>query len=444
MDDRLTIPTDSIWAVEEHRFAQIMAALRGVRPDAAMMTSPLETGFRREGRAAIIDIVGPLTKSPSWWSRYIDTTSYAGIRRAIRGAIESDASTIVLRVDSPGGSTDGLPEAGDAIFEARSAKPVVAFVEGMAASAAYYLASQAQTIVAQQMDYIGSIGTRLMLYDFSELFQKEGVRAIPIDTGEFKSAGAMGTKITENQVAYFQGLVDAHFKNFLSAIQRGRGLTGEKLQAVADGRVFLAAEALSLGLIDGIEKSETFVARWSSDDNRKGRGQTKAAKESTMSSDAKVAAAETDAAAETKSSGTQNTAVLRVESTAATLGELKSAIPDSTAEFREKCIEQGFTLPQAQTAWMTVLRDQVKAKDAELTKAKAEKVAPGTEGVAGTKGSPGASGDGPEAEWKAALDAKIAAGFKHNDAVSALAREKPELHKAYIAAYNERNGRKVA
>ncbi len=126
----------------------------------------------------------------------------------------------------------------------------------MVASAAYWVASQADRIYSHRLDLIGSIGVRIMLYDMHRLFEKEGVEAVPIDTGEFKSAGAEGTEITENQRADFQRIVDAYFAAFLDVIERGRALSGDRLKAVADGRIFTAPEALEQGLIDGIQTFE--------------------------------------------------------------------------------------------------------------------------------------------------------------------------------------------
>lgn len=429
MNDRLTIPTDSLWSVYEQGFSQAIAALSGtVRIDAASLLANSEPGFRREGDVAVVEILGPLTKAPSWWSAFIDSRSYQGIQKALQAALASDATSIMLRVDSPGGSTDGLAEAGDAIFAARSDKPVFAFVEGMAASAAYYLASQASKIYAQRMDLVGSIGTRLMLYDFSKLFEKEGIRAIPIDTGEFKSAGAQGTEVTDRQIEYFQGIVDGYFKDFLSAIKRGRGMTTEQLEAVADGRVFLAKDAVGLGLIDGIGTKKTVLAGLSREVKQRSRGNVKAAQESTMSEETKVPAAET------------KTAVPQpVQPTAATLGELKSAIPDSDAVFREKCLEQGYTLPQAQTAWMGVLREQVKAKDAELATAKSKTVMPGSDGV--TTGKMKIVGGSATEQWDRAVAEKTTAGVSKQRALSMVAKENPDLRARYVSEWNTARGR---
>jgi len=100
---------------------------------------------------------------------------------------------------------------------------------------------------------VGSIGVKLMLYDFSQAFENEGVKAIPIDTGEFKSAGEMGTEITEEQQADFQRIVDRFFDGFINAVMRGRNMSEESVRAVADGRVFIGQEAVDSNLVDGIQ-----------------------------------------------------------------------------------------------------------------------------------------------------------------------------------------------
>jgi len=160
-------------------------------------------------------------------------------------------------IDSPGGSVDGLVELADTVQAVKQVKPIIAQVDGMMASAALYAAAGATEIYAGKRDLIGSIGTRIMLYDFSEMFSNEGVKAIPIDTGEHKSAGAMGTEITEEQQAEFQRIVDGYFSDFMATLQNGRGISQKELKPLADGRVFFAEEEpLEAGLIDGIQSLE--------------------------------------------------------------------------------------------------------------------------------------------------------------------------------------------
>jgi signal peptide peptidase SppA len=213
------------------------------------------------GNVAVVHVQGPMIKRGGFVASLCGLSSTLRIRTAFEAAVADDAvAAIMLRIDSPGGSAEGLAELADAIFAARGVKPIVAQVDGMMASAAYLVGSQADAVYAQRMDLIGSIGTRLLLYDWSGYFEEAGVKAIPIDSAPadrpFKSAAAMGTPITEDQVADFQRIVDAFFADFRAAVLRGRGMSDAQFDAVADGRVWPAAEAQRLGLIDGIRTVE--------------------------------------------------------------------------------------------------------------------------------------------------------------------------------------------
>jgi signal peptide peptidase SppA len=233
-----------------------------------------QAGFRPEERIAgedapqliggvsVIPIVGVMWKDARFRG-YADTRAITDSVKAASG--DDNVRAIVLRIDSPGGSVDGLAELGDAILSARGVKPVIAQVDGMAASAAYYAASQASRIVAGRMDMVGSIGTRIMLYDFSKYFSEVGIKAIPIDSSPedrpFKSAAIQGTEITELQQADFQRIVDDYFGDFRNVVIRGRGMSAESFDAVADGRVWVGDEARKVGLIDGLATlGETLAA----------------------------------------------------------------------------------------------------------------------------------------------------------------------------------------
>lgn len=231
-----------------------------VPPESGLIDDAARLGFpvQKVGRAAVVSLTGVLLKNPPRWmaSYGINGTRPVAITLDLAVADKS-IETIVLRIDSPGGSVDGLAELGDKVFSVRQQKKVIAQVDGMAASAAYYVGSQAHEIYAGRMDMVGSIGARSMLYDFSKMFETEGIRPVPIDTGKFKSAGAMGTKITKEQEADFQRIVDSYFADFLATVLRGRSKLSEKeLREVADGRMFLSTEAINLGLIDQVRTME--------------------------------------------------------------------------------------------------------------------------------------------------------------------------------------------
>lgn len=253
-----------VWAMEPLTADRLMRAFlatgqaapeaaRKARTEPDEKPAPKAKPYAMVGNTAIIPMNGPMFKVDSWIAAFWGLTSTPTVTRAVTEATMDPAvQSIVLWMDSPGGATAGLADLADAVKSAASQKPVIAQVDGMAASAAYWVASQATRIHAGRMDMVGSIGTRMMLYDYSALFAKEGIEAVAIDTGEFKSAGAMGTRITEAHKAEFQKMVDALFAEFKQAVVSGRRMNPAQLDKLADGRVFGASEALQLGLIDAI------------------------------------------------------------------------------------------------------------------------------------------------------------------------------------------------
>jgi signal peptide peptidase SppA len=211
------------------------------------------------GSIAVIPIMGPMMRRGGWMAEYFGMCCIDRIVAAVMQAdADPDIETIILHIDSPGGSVSGLDLLSDAI--AKSGTKVVAQVDGMAASAAYWVASQANELLMGRNDLVGSIGVKMMLYDLSAYYENMGIKAIPIDTGEHKSAGAEGTEITEEQQAEYQKIVNYYFDDFVNAVSSGRGMPEAAVRAVGDGRVFTAADAQSLGLADGVATfDETFL-----------------------------------------------------------------------------------------------------------------------------------------------------------------------------------------
>lgn len=221
-----------------------------------------ESPSRVVNNVAIIQVRGLIVKDPGLLTAFGFATSSRMIEMAVRQATaDEEVKQILIVFDSPGGSVSGLREAADAVLEAREAKTVIAQVDGMCASAAYYIASQCTRIIAGRNDLVGSLGTRMLLYDFSKMFEKEGVEAVPFDTGEHKSAGVMGAELTEPQRAEFQRIVDFFGADFRAIIERGRvKMDRGTVAELFDGRIWPGVEAKRLGLIDKIGTlRETFA-----------------------------------------------------------------------------------------------------------------------------------------------------------------------------------------
>lgn len=213
--------------------------------------SLIERQQARNGQTvAVIPVLGALMKQRS----SMGGTSTIQVRRDVRqAAADPDVSAILLAVESPGGVVAGTADLAAEVKAARRRKPVWAHVDDLAASAAYWVASQAGQVFANTATaLVGSIGTYQLVYDVSAAAEREGVKALLFATGPLKGAGLPGTSVTEEQQRYFQGVVDAMQAEFDAAVRSGRGLSAKELEAVRTGGVFTAAEAQRLRLIDGV------------------------------------------------------------------------------------------------------------------------------------------------------------------------------------------------
>lgn len=182
-------------------------------------------------------------------------TSTVQLRRDIRqAASDPNVSGILLDVSSPGGTVAGTEDLAAEVKDARRKKPVWAFIEDLCASAAYWVASQAGQIFANNKTALaGSIGTIQTVYDFSGQAEKEGIKVMVFATGPFKGAGQIeGAAVTDEHRAYFQQLIDSSQESFDARVRSGRGMNAGQLAAVRTGGVFTASQALDLKLIDGI------------------------------------------------------------------------------------------------------------------------------------------------------------------------------------------------
>lgn len=326
-----------------------------------------------EDGIAVVDLVGTMTKYGGSFAAM--PGGLVGLRRTLRSAaIDPKVSAIVLRIDSPGGNVAGTGDLAGDVRGISALKPVVAFIEDIGASAAYYVASQADLIVATKDSLVGSIGVYMVIDDWSSFFAQAGVKRRVIKYGEHKGDGTQGTEITAAQMDDFQRVVEEIGGVFVDAVAAGRKISREAAMKLADGRIHGAAQALGLGLIDriGTQEQALAAARSMAAERNKMRTPPRAAarinKETTM--------------------GTETDPLK-----AATVQELKKAIPDSTADFREKMVIGEATLADAQEFWAEELRGQLKAAQDENTTLKAAAKKPGTEPVISTGKPAGASSE---------------------------------------------------
>jgi signal peptide peptidase SppA len=211
---------------------------------------------------AVVPIYGVIAHRE--FERSSGMTSAERIANGVAQAVaDPEVGTIVLDIASPGGTVAGTTETADQIYRARKSKRVVAVANAKAASAAYWMASQASEVVITPSGSAGSIGVFSLHEDWSKWLEREGVAITPIQAGRRKLEGAPWAPLDDEAKAHFQAAVDGAYQQFTAAVARGRGVTvadvrGERF---GEGRAFEAADALKRGLVDSIETFDQVIAR---------------------------------------------------------------------------------------------------------------------------------------------------------------------------------------
>lgn len=210
--------------------------------------------YELQDHTAMIPLAGPMTKGDSKFGGTSTVRTRHMLRQAVR---DPEVHHIVLQVYSPGGHVDGVQDLADEVFRIRGQKPIVAHIEDLGASAAYWVASQADRITANGTAEVGSIGTMAILEDSSKRLERLGITVHVIATGPYKGLGVEGAPVSAEALGYVRQRVEAINAHFLQSIQRGRGLTADGMALVSDGRVHHAAPAARLGLLDAVQDLET-------------------------------------------------------------------------------------------------------------------------------------------------------------------------------------------
>ena len=147
------------------------------------------------------------------------------------------------------------------IAQAAKVKPVHAIVDGQAASAAYWLTSQANHISLTPSGEVGSVGVRMMHADISEALAKEGIKVTELYSGNFKTEWSPFKPLSEEAIGDMQTRLSAAHTDFLNAITSGRGsvVSAEmKANRMGEGRMFGADAAATHGLVDKIQTGREF------------------------------------------------------------------------------------------------------------------------------------------------------------------------------------------
>ena len=209
--------------------------------------------FERDGELAVVGVSGPLAQR-AWSCWMFSGDGYdAIVQRAAAAFNDRDTRGVVLRLDSPGGEVAGCFEAVRSLRAmARDAgKPLVAYVDELACSAAYALACAADEVVLPDTGLVGSIGVIMTVESYAEALAAEGVSVALITSGAAKADGHPAVALSDDARARLQADVDQLAQVFAGEVAAARPLDAKAVLAL-DARTFLGASAVSAGLADHV------------------------------------------------------------------------------------------------------------------------------------------------------------------------------------------------
>ena len=217
-------------------------------------------------RIAVVYAEGEIGMGEGDLERGIYSASLVKELKKVR--LNDKIKALVLRVNSPGGSSNASDIISREINLIRKVKPVIVSFGNVAASGGYYIACLADSIFAQPNTITGSIGVFAMMANTRDLYkEKLGLGYETIETGEYASFGRPDRGLNEKQRIFLQNTVDMIYDDFVGIVARGRGMKVSEIERIAEGQVCTGTKALELGLVDGLGglqdaiKAAAFMAR---------------------------------------------------------------------------------------------------------------------------------------------------------------------------------------
>ena len=267
--DVLTAP----WAIEPAKLLEIQAIyathLRGDKIDIAAIEAKLgrplanePKGYDIQDGVAVLPLEGVIAKRANLFSQISGGVSTELAGRDLKAALaDPSVHSIILAIDSPGGTVDGTITLADLV--AAADKPVVALASGTMASAAYWIGSAANSVyITDATTIVGSIGVVATHTDVSKAQAASGVKTTEIAAGKYKRIASSYEPLTKEGRQTIQDQVDYTYALFVDAVAKQRGVSTDKvLSDMADGRIFIGQQAVDAGLVDGVSTLDALVAQ---------------------------------------------------------------------------------------------------------------------------------------------------------------------------------------
>lgn len=252
--------TNKVWAIQPPFLNSIATTLynasHGAQPLAGVLNQdddePNLSEVKDSPSIAVIPVHGIIGRHLSSLETMCGGCDLDAVEADLQAALEDPTvEAIVLHVDSPGGVTDGIDAAAEAISEAAREKPVIAFTDTMMCSAAYWLCAGATEIHATAFADVGSIGVYMAWIDQSKFMEKEGLELKLFKAGRLKAMFMPG-QMSEEASAHLQAQIDLIYESFTGKVLQHRSaVAADTMQ----GQSFLGRQALDLHLVDDVVQS---------------------------------------------------------------------------------------------------------------------------------------------------------------------------------------------
>lgn len=258
---------DAPWAIMPDKLRAICgvvanhtAGIAAVSDTLAAARSPVR---RRQGAVAVLPVYGTVAQRMNLLMAYSGGTSTEKLSRDFAQALADDSvGSIVLEIDSPGGTVYGVEEIAAEIRAARGRKPIVAMVNSLAASAAYWIASQADEIVVTPSGEVGSIGVYAVHVDESKALEDAGFDVTLVTAGRRKVEGNPYEPLTEEALEGIQGRVNDYYRRFVSGVAAGRDVSASTVRSgFGEGAVVGSDDAVNRGMADRVGTMAETITR---------------------------------------------------------------------------------------------------------------------------------------------------------------------------------------
>ncbi len=258
MNDVFTTP----WAIEEKSLSALVAQADRFHLEVASpgQVRRRSSNMTEQNKVAVIQVHGPMFTHHNFFVDLLGGTVLDDLDADIKAAVgDKTIKGILLSVDSGGGQINGLAELSRTIREARSKKPIAAYISGSGASGAYWIASAASRIYASETAILGSIGVVSTYIDRSEQNERAGVKVI--ETISSMSPRKRLTPTNDEGREEEQRLVDSLAQVFINAVAENRNTTPERvISDFGGGGVLVGQKAVDVGLADGLGSFEEVLA----------------------------------------------------------------------------------------------------------------------------------------------------------------------------------------